>query len=200
MYKAIGFDWSGVLCGNAGADFDNQMAALLGVGYEEYDGVYKQYNQDFNRGTIDAVTMWKSVLSDLGQLDKIAEALELQSTRDLIDLNDEVVDLAYSLKETGIKLGILSNNTKENAREIGCLPLAKLFDVIHISGETGDAKPERDAYEKFTQALGVGARELVFIDDSEENTKPAKQYGIATIKFDTYEQCIADIKSLGLSA
>lgn len=198
MYRAVGFDWSGVLCGPTGEAFDKSMSTILNAGLEEYDIVYKRYNRDFNEGRINGETLWTKVASDFGKTDKISEMLELQATRDSFELSPEVLNIIQALGDTGLKLGLLTNNTLENGREIKSLPIASLFDVIHISAETGQSKPDKTAFELFIKDLAVEPAELVFIDDDVKNIAIVQNCGATAIKFDTADQCKNDLHSLGL--
>lgn len=198
MYRAVGFDWSGVLCGPTGEVFDSNMSKILNADLEDYDTVYKRYNRDFNEGRIDSETLWTKVASDFGRTDKIGEMLKLQETRDSIELNPEASSVLQALGDTGLKLGLLTNNTLENGREIRRLPIAPLFDVIHVSAETGQSKPDRSAFELFIEDLAVAPDELVFIDDDIKNIAVAQNCGAVAIKFDNADQCKNDLCSLGL--
>lgn len=199
MYSAIGFDWGGVLSGPTGEKFDRQMSGLLGVDLDEYDVAYKRYRGDFDDGKIDHVVLWEKVASEFGKSTKIAEMLELQATRDGVELNEGVATLVKSLGNKGLKLGLLSNNTVENGQKIRRLPIiSDFFEVIQISGEAKVSKPDIRAYELFCESMRLEPSEIVFIDDDVQNTAVARSLGMTGVKFDNISQCINDLKSLCL--
>ena len=198
MYRAIGFDWGGVLSGPTGEKFDEQMSGLLEVGLNEYDVTYKRHRHDFDDGRIDTVTLWERVAQELGKSEKINAMLEWQASRDGVELNEGIVALIKSLDEKGLKLGLLSNNTVENGRKIRQLPIISDFEVIQISGEVKISKPDIRAYELFSKSLALEPSEIIFIDDDVQNTAVARSYGMTGVKFDDINRCKDDLHSLGI--
>lgn len=199
MYRAIGFDWGGVLSGPTGEKFDRQMSDLLGVDLGEYDVVYKRYRNDFNDSRIDHVSLWEKVASEFGKSNKLGEMLDLQATRDGVELNKGAAALVKSLSYKGLKLGLLSNNTVENGQKIRQLPIiSDFFEVIQISGEVKISKPDVRAYELFFESMELEPNEIIFIDDDTQNTAVARSLGMMGLKFDSIDQCMDDLRTLGL--
>lgn len=195
-YKAIGFDWGGVLNGQPGKVFGQQMAKLLGVTHEQYLTAYFHHNKKINRGEIDWPQLWALVLGELGKLDKLPKAIALAEATHRLSPNQKVINLVDKLKAAGYKVGLLSNNTDEKAAQIRATSLQTHFDVFHISSETGYVKPEPETFNHFAKALGVKLEELIFIDDAEKSLSTAKECGYTPILFDSYDQLVSELEKL----
>ncbi|CAM9366737.1 unnamed protein product, partial [Ectocarpus sp. 13 AM-2016] len=59
--------------------------------------------------------------------------------------------------------------------------LPDLCDVVVLSSATGSRKPSRKIYDDACRALGVSAREAVFVDDIRENIFAAEALGMRTV-------------------
>ena len=198
IYKAIGFDWGGVLNGKPGSVFGENMAKLLEVTLEQYREAYFHHNMPFNRGEITVEELWKRVVTELHKTDKIDAAIKLAEESHRESLNEDVLELVDKLRATGYKVGLLSNNTKEKADEMRASGLASRFDVFHVSAETGLAKPEPEAFTYFAKALEVDPDQFIFIDDAEKSLSSAEQVGFTPILFTDYDQLVQDLLKLGI--
>jgi putative hydrolase of the HAD superfamily len=102
-------------------------------------------------------------------------------------------DLVTELRETGVKVALLSNswgNTYPRER------INELFDHIVISGEVGLRKPDPAIYRLSLEGLGVEPERAVFIDDAEPNTLGAAALGLHTILHTTAEATRASLAEL----
>lgn len=98
------------------------------------------------------------------------------------EMNPEMIEFVRSLHQSGIRLGLLTNNTKEGADWRSRIP-AECFDVIIDSSEVGMRKPDPKIYELVLARLGAEAADVVFVDDTAHNLPPAAAMGIATVHF-----------------
>ena len=74
--------------------------------------------------------------------------------------------------------------------------MLELFDVVFCSGEEGVVKPDRIAFEKTLERLGVNPEQAVFIDDTEEHVLAARNLGLHGILFTSAEALENDLKKL----
>ncbi len=197
-YKAIGFDWGGVLNGKPGKFFGEDVAKLLGITHEQYKDAYFHHNKKINRGEVTWEQLWTLVLSELGQPDKVAQVMTLSDEANKDALNIEVLELVDTLRAQGYKVGLLSNNTQEKADSMRAKGLDKHFDVFHISAETGLVKPDIAAFEHLAQSLETDISELIFIDDTDKSLSTAKVCGFMPILFADYEQLTKALRKLGI--
>ncbi len=197
-YKAIGFDWGGVLNGRPSKFFTQAACELLGVTHQDYIDAYLKHNEKVNRGDIDWQQLWELVTADLNKLDKAQEITELSQLYNIDNMNPQVLSLVDKLRGMGYKTGLLSNNTIARGESLRHQSLDQHFDVFHISAETRLVKPEPEAFRLFADELSVELSELVFIDDSEKSLSTSAECGFTPILFESYEQLTRELTNLGV--
>jgi putative hydrolase of the HAD superfamily len=197
-YKAIGFDWGGVINGKPGKFFGQKVSVLLGTTHEKYLEAYFHHNKKINRGEVTWEELWSLVLTELGQPEKVQEVMKISQEFNADSLNQDVLGLVDKLRASNYKVGLLSNNTNEKATMMRKKGLDKHFDVFHISAETALVKPEPEAFQHLANDLGVEIDELVFIDDSEKSLSTSKECGFTPILFESYEQLVSELTKLGI--
>lgn len=152
--------------------------------YQEFNRVY----QEFEKGEKDYLS-WLAELGENINCQQVEENL-----KDLIDrhfqeyLNSELLDLIPELKEQHIIVGCLSNT--ENFMERFHRKLGKKidFDFQILSYEVGARKPEKKIYQEIFEYVDFKPSEILFIDDKQENVAGAKELGINSLHYKSYEQ------------
>lgn len=95
-------------------------------------------------------------------------------------LNKDLLIYAKELKRQGIKIIILSNNFPERTNHYRTL-YPELFEEIdeqYFSWETGNTKPNPEAFTQIIQRHNFQPSEYLYFDDSEENLVAASKLGI----------------------
>jgi len=195
-YKAIIFDYKGVIEGISGSLWKQDLIKLLGVTESEFKSAYDKHKDRVNLNNETFSERMSHIVKDLNKEDKLQEVLEFISTPEKI--NGNVIDLIHNLKNKGYKIGLLSNNPKSEADRIREDGIAELFDVFNFSGETGLIKPDEDAFIDILNKLGVSAQEVVYIDDSRGHISVATKLGFSSILFRSYDELILELEKLGL--
>lgn len=104
-------------------------------------------------------------------------------------VSDEMVSLARTLKEKGIKVFILSNNFKERAEYYGHYPwVHDAVDKVYFSWQTGYIKPDTRAWSSILEENRLIAGDCIYFDDQEKNLKAAESVGIEAHMFTTEEE------------
>ncbi len=198
-YKAIGFDYGGVLVGEPAGGFREEVTELLDISVDKYKSLYFEHYKEMNRGGMTWEQLWSTILNELEQSDKLPSIMKISERYFPAERETDplILSLIESLKDKGYKTGILSNNSKENA-EVMRRDFASYFDVIHVSAETGFVKPEPAAFRHFADALGVELTGLVFIDDAENSLKTARECGFQDILFTDYAHLKSSLKKLDI--
>lgn len=99
--------------------------------------------------------------------------------------DNEAARMLLRLKESGIKLGVISNFDYRLYRILDGLDLTRHFDTITISSEAGYAKPRREVFEVALSRAGLNARDAMHIGDSEHlDFTAAAAAGMAAILID----------------
>mgnify|MGYP000877191015 CR=1 FL=1 len=203
-YKAIGFDYGGVIGGNSsnGAPFTQKVCKLLGITKQDFDETYFSMNHLMQLGELDSwEEFWRLFLQKLGKgsekLDDII-VLNTEVERNLKIVDDKILELVDSLRGMGYKLGLLSNTTLKGAADMRALGIPAHFDVFHASSEVKHMKPRVDAFIFFAEALGVEMSELVFIDDTEKSLSTASECGYTPVLYTGYRALLDSLSDLGV--
>ncbi|MCZ7535288.1 MAG: HAD family phosphatase [Acidimicrobiia bacterium] len=95
-----------------------------------------------------------------------------------------VVHRIRELRDSGLRLGLLTNNVKEFGDHWrSSFPVEELFEVVVDSSHVGMRKPEREIYELTCDRLGIHPAEAVFVDDNADNIAAAELLGMSTVHF-----------------
>lgn len=99
--------------------------------------------------------------------------------------NTEMIELAKRIKQSGIKIFILSNNFVERTEyyKKTFKFLMEIFDKVYYSWQTDLVKPDIKAYQKILTDNNLQPAECVYFDDSNKNIIAAESLGIASYKF-----------------
>lgn len=197
-FKAIGFDWGGVINGQPGFVFTRKFCELVGITESEYKAVYFRHNRSFNAGKpISEEELWRRVLTDLNKVDMLESVLHFSKEyRSKKSINKPVLDLIDLLRKNGYKTGLLSNNTVEAANMMRDSGIDSHFDAFIVSAEVGMMKPDPEIFNLLCEKLEVEPAELVFIDDSKRSLSSSAECGFIPILFTDYETLVQDLSKL----
>src|SRR5690606_16431795 len=149
-YKAVGFDYGGVIYGKPGHEFETAVAELLDISIDQFKSAYFKHNKNINLSKVSEENFWRLVLAELNKQDELYEIQKFINEWDSNkSFNDEILSLTRKLRGSKFKTGLLSNNTLEAAQFMREAGLESLFDVFHISAETGYVKPDIIAFNHF---------------------------------------------------
>ena len=107
-------------------------------------------------------------------------------------------ELLVSLKQRGLKLGLLSNTTVFESVVLENLEIRNLFDAVVFSWHKGNLKPSQEAFKHIIDELGVSKEEAVFTDDGKKNIEAAKSFGMQGILFENIEVLKKSLVELGV--
>ena len=97
----------------------------------------------------------------------------------------ETVDVLSSLKESGYKLGIISNFDSRVYDVMRQLGIYEYFDVLVISSEAGHAKPSHGIFSLALERAGRDPREVIHVgDDLCNDFHGARAMGIRALLLD----------------
>ncbi|MCL5007022.1 MAG: HAD family phosphatase [Patescibacteria group bacterium] len=198
QFKAVGFDYSGVLAGISGTEFEIKASNVLGVEPQSFRDVYFEFSHLINNGTVSSEEFWQKVTNRLNTGDRYHALINFIEGLPAAELNKQVLNIVTNLKNKGYKIGLLSNNTAAVAEELRKNVLLSNFDAIVASGEIGISKPHPNAFKILAERLEVKPKETIFIDDTERNLAAAKEMGFHTILFTNCEQLSNTLKSIGV--
>ncbi|MEU6106019.1 HAD family hydrolase [Streptomyces flaveolus] len=116
--------------------------------------------------------------------------------------NPEMVRALRTLRDSGFRVGILSNNVKEwGPYWKAIIAPAGDVDCLIDSCEVGCRKPDPQIFETAAKSAGVDAKDCVLIDDVQENCAAAQRAGWGSVHFRDDTQVLRELRDLtGLSA
>jgi putative hydrolase of the HAD superfamily len=131
--------------------------------------------------------MWQTALASVGVGDP--EVAERSADRynayraKYYTLFPGALDLLRSLKERGMKLGLVTNGLSETHREkIALLRIGEFFDAIFLADEVGMIKPNPLLFAHACRALdGAPARAAMVGDRYDRDIKGALEAGLFTV-------------------
>jgi len=174
------------------------MAKKLDIGLDQwFDAIDTAYAKSIE-GKISKHKELQIISKNLNISPQHLERLWLRSYRKYFRRNDGLFRIAFDLKKSGYKIGILSDQHHISKEALIDLKDAKRFDCVLVSCDSGMRKPNPKFYKILLKKLGVDARESVFIDNQVWNTKPAKKLGMKVILFKNNRQTLKELKSLGV--
>jgi putative hydrolase of the HAD superfamily len=159
-------------------DLYASLAAPLGRHPEAVGAAYWAYRDAYDRGGI-VQAFWNDVLAELGipPAESIVAELTRIDTAAWTTIRPDAMPLLSSLSKTGIRVGILSNATREMAQAARHTPWAQYITDWFFSSELHLAKPDRAIYHHVTNTLGLPPECILFIDDRPVNVEAARDAG-----------------------
>lgn len=120
-------------------------------------------------------------------IDEVSEAYELSTEAFKPRENPEALTVLSVLKDTGMRLAIVSN-TSFSARGVRALlknvGIADYIDVIVSSSDVGSVKPQRSIFQVLARSIGAKPEELVHVGDAcVEDVLGALGYGMRAVYY-----------------
>ena len=98
-------------------------------------------------------------------------------------LHEEILPMLSSLKEKGVKIGLISNCFSEEAKLIRESELYPFFDVACLSYEEGIMKPELEIFYRCVNRLGVKPQECLYVGDGgSRELETARELGMHAVQ------------------
>lgn len=199
MIKVITFDLDGVYFPNGKANFIKSLEKL-GVSEDEAKGVFlksPQMNQEYKNGKTTDEEFWTWAVSEWNLKISWREVTKLMI--DGYDVDENVVSTVKKLRDLGYKTAICSNNFPARINglqeKFGFL---NDFNIVTISYEVGESKPNKKIFEELVRKSGVEAGSIVFTDDNSDNLDGAKEVGITTFLYEGFDKYLEQLTNIGV--
>ena len=188
------FDWGGVVADDPGDDFLGQLLKDIGATDEQVATIFQTYMQRFMRGQITEDEYWQEIKGKFNLLIPNTISDEFMKWSGLV-ANRDILDLVSELRESGLKVAILSNVIEPTYNVLASAGYYSLFDEVIASCKVGYAKPELEIYQLSLDRLTTTADRSLFVDDKQRNLDPALQMGFSVILAKNPEQIVSDIRN-----
>ncbi|MDE7206120.1 MAG: HAD family hydrolase [Lachnospiraceae bacterium] len=168
--------------------FGAQMAADAGIPENKFQALWEPTEKD---RTIGKMTLEEALEMILRENKRYSKELLQQIVHKRIQakeecfrhIHEEMIPLLRSLKEKGIKVGLISNCFSEEAEVIKKSILFPYFDAICLSYEEGLRKPEIEIYERCMDRLNVKANKCLYVGDGGSfELESAKMTGMKAVQ------------------
>ncbi len=196
MKKVLIFDLGGVLFIPQGKNniFDS-YSKLLNLPAREIKVAFDKEWDNWRKGKISEKIFWKHVLKHLNKTVnyKCLQRILYESVK----LDKQAYQFLKRLKNKNT-VYFLSNNVEEWFDY-----LCKKYDfkekrMVYSSFDFGTAKPADEFYKELLNLIGEKSDNCIFIDDKEQNLKPAKRLGMETILYRSLTKLKRELKSKGV--
>lgn len=189
MKKAVFFDLFFTLA-NLEYQSENEFT-LLNISRREWEASAENADVYQQRATGKLKTerqMLESMVDGLpfsvseNQLEKLVEIRNDRYQKSLTDIHPDILSTLKELKESGIKLCLVSNADIIDKKYWGISPLKEYFDAVIFSCDVGIVKPDGKIYQLAMEKLNVSAADSIFAGDGGSNELyGAKAAGMATV-------------------
>ena len=194
MAKVVIFDFGGVLVSESDAFDSDYLIISKKTGLPPYklQEIFFSHWPKMKIGKESVYRFWQ----DVKKISKTSI-----STRELdkiycknIKLDKNVLKIINKLKQKDFKLIALSNETKEwMGYKIKKFSLNKVFEKIYCSAFLGMAKPDEKIFKFVLADLKTNPKEILFVDNQENNVVAAKKLEISSILFKNAENLRSEL-------
>jgi putative hydrolase of the HAD superfamily len=187
MIKAIIFDADGVLIPSK-RRFSKTLAEKHDISLEKTLPFFTGPFQKCLVGDADLKKIISPYLNEWGWTKGVDALLDYWFQLEH-DVDAELVKYIQELRGKGILCFLATNNEKYRFQYmLDKMDFANSFDKTYASAHLGHAKPNKDFFSTiFKELEKIQRNEILFIDDSIENIKGAKNFGIHAELYTSFE-------------
>lgn len=197
--RTILFDLGNVLLGFSHEKMCHQVADLFEVNVSDV----KQFLFDegltirFERGELSEREAHKLLEQKFGKRRKLSD-LRI-ALGDIFTSRPEMHELVKSLKNSGLRLVLLSNTCESHIKWIRSrYNILEEFDDLVLSYEVGACKPEHAIFEAALKTIGCSPGDCFYTDDIAEYVSVARALGVNAEVFLDHEELCERMRLYGL--
>jgi putative hydrolase of the HAD superfamily len=182
MIKAVIFDYGNVISQASNTRTLQDIADAYGVPKDEVGKYIGTHIGDFRKGKMTEDEFWENLSFDLGKpVPQNKYDLWRNDFRKKLEVSEEMLAFVRYLKSRGIRVAVVSNNIAPYVEVIKKQNGYKDFDVVINSCEVGCSKPDEEIYRLALNKLNMQSRQVLFVDDKQENVDTATKLGMETV-------------------
>lgn len=194
MIKAILFDADGVLINSE--MFSRHLAKDYGISTDITDPFFTGPFKDCLIGNADLKEILPPYLKEWGWEKSVDDFLDYWFESEH-KIDEELVQYIQELRGRGVKCYLATNQEKYRVQYmLDKMGFSQCFDKIYASAHLGYRKPAMEFYTKVTEDLGLDKEEILFWDDTQGNIEAAKDFGIKTELYLSFEDFKNKMKTI----
>jgi putative hydrolase of the HAD superfamily len=196
--QAVLFDFGKVLSKPPRPESWQRMKDVSGLSEEQLHERYWAHRDDYDSGHLTGDEYWRGIAGE-GVAPESLAALKAADVDMWTDMNEPMMDWVAHLHGSGVRTGILSNMPDSMTEGI-CAKFDWIdrFDHTIWSHALKLRKPQREIYERAAAGLGLPAEAILFLDDKEENTRAAEEFGMQAIVYADHSGFVDEMHRRGL--
>lgn len=188
------FDFGGVIAEEGFLNGLKSIAKMNGLDPDAFakTGFDLVHATGYVVGRIEEPAYWQSVRDATG-IRGDDESLR----REILDhfvLRPWMIDVVKRLRDSGVGLGMLSDQTNWLDELNAAYGFFQWFDFVFNSYHQGKSKRDPRAFEEALEAIGTGPDRVLFVDDHPENVEKARDRGMHAIVYRDRESFMEDLK------
>jgi putative hydrolase of the HAD superfamily len=181
------FDFGGVVGGSDKAIVQEEVEKSLSIQVDEAEVLLKEMREAKREG-LSQEQFWKEYEEKNNCHLPKGWVEHLEVTRLLaIRTNPDVLNLVFSLRKRGYRVGLLSNVTKRRAQFIRELGIYDLFDPVLLSCDLGVEKPNPQVFHILCERLCMLPKDIILIDNKPETIAAAQKFGLQSIHYESLD-------------
>jgi putative hydrolase of the HAD superfamily len=194
----IVFDFGGVMGGTDKNVVAKMLASVLDLSQTEASSLMSELQIAKQQG-ISLDRFWKEYEGTSGKLlppnwMEMYEEIRMEAIR----AKPEMIHYVEALRNQGYRVAMLSNTTPSRADFIRKQGFYRYFEPVVLSCDIGVKKPQREAFMRLLDQLGVGAEYCILIDDKPENIEAACLLGIDGVLFTSVDKLGRELEKRGI--
>lgn len=172
MIKAVVFDMYETLITLYGSPvyFSKQMSEDAGIEADRFTFLWRATEDDRTLGNVTVEEVVRQILKENNCFSeqtvcRIMDKRICYKTEAFEHMHCEVMPMLITLKERGLKLGLISNCHSEESQVIKESVLYPFFDAACLSYDEGVKKPDLEIFRRCLEKLSLDAKECLYIGD-----------------------------------
>jgi putative hydrolase of the HAD superfamily len=189
MYKAIVFDFFGVVCAPMATNWFKKVVP----DYEAKKTEFQALCTESDLGKLSRAEFNQKAAELAGvSVEDVEKGIEAE-----VAIDTELVAYTRKLKTARYRIACLSNGGHEwTLKVITDHNLSDLFESVILSADLGIVKPDPNTYLRTLEKLELPASEVIFVDDREANVTAAEACEMHGLVFADTASFIEDMQEL----
>ena len=185
MLKAVIFDMYETLITLYGSPvyFSRQMAEDAGISEDIFTPMWHMTENDRTTGKVTVDEVVERILRENNccceEMVRLIMDKKIRYKKDAFEhMHPEIIPMMRTLKERGIKIGLISNCHSEEAAVIKESVLYPYFDAVCLSYDEGLKKPDAEIFRRCLEKLSLNSEDCLYVGDGgSSEVEAAKSIG-----------------------